>query len=552
MDELTRIALVGTSKYAGSVAGGGGHPAAALVSDSASDDRERTLLLRCGAQAIYALAGHRSVPGIEPAGPAPAETKRTASSKLAAMLESALAEAGNGPLLDFLTRMSERQVVLPPELLPVLLETKDKAVRECLIPLLGERGAWLCRQNPDWSSFLTAAADDTQRDSETLRRIFDEGSVDERCEALKAQRLRAPETAREWVEKAFPREKHGQRLKLVEALETGLNVGDEPFLESCLDDRSSAVGQAAARLLCLLPESALAKRMRDRAAAVFSIETNGHTHNEMKLVCSPPTEVEPDWQRDGFSSKAPPGVGLRAFSTEHLVASIPPSFWTREFGITTESLIAAVADDAYAESVVAGWTKAAIRFFGQKPASADWLGPLWKCHVRELVSAERETAGAEAGVLKQSGNQMAQSDEMRQKKTLLPMIKLIGLMARDVAEAGIADLMERSPHQRVELVLGMLPALSRPWSAAFSTWFLTLVRSRLQAGPEQSVYRWAVTLGEMALAIHPDAFPFALEPWSRAELDDSKSWFAAAIPRAIDKFMATIEQRQNFLRELNA
>jgi hypothetical protein len=56
MDELTKIALVGTSKYAGSLPEPG-HPAAALVTGLADDDRERSILLRCGARAAYNLAG---------------------------------------------------------------------------------------------------------------------------------------------------------------------------------------------------------------------------------------------------------------------------------------------------------------------------------------------------------------------------------------------------------------------------------------------------------------------------------------------------------------
>src|SRR5262245_1427553 len=104
MDDLTKIALVGTSKYAGSVAGGD-HPAAALIVGSDGDDREGSLLLRCGARAIYAMAGHRSVAGIVPVAPSGVETKKTASRKLAALLESALSETGNGLLLDFLSGM---------------------------------------------------------------------------------------------------------------------------------------------------------------------------------------------------------------------------------------------------------------------------------------------------------------------------------------------------------------------------------------------------------------------------------------------------------------
>jgi Family of unknown function (DUF5691) len=554
MDELTKIALVGTSKYAGRIAGCD-HPAAVLFAGSEDDDRERSLLLRCGAQAVYELAGHRPVAGVEGVTPASKETKRTPSRKLAALLESALSETGNGLLLDFLSQMHDQQVVLPPELLPVLLETKDQAVRQRLMPLLGERGTWLCRQNPEWSSFVTPLTDETSVDTAALGRILDEGTIDERCQALRALRRRDPLAAREWAQKVLPREKHGHRVSLLKALETGLNAGDEAFLEACLDDRSSAVGQVAASLLRHLPQSAFAERMRSRAGAMFAIEKQGPALAEVKLVCTPPTEIGADWERDGFTRKPPSGVGLRAFWAEHLVASVPPSHWTSHFGLGPQTLVAAVADDAYSESVVSGWTKAAVNFLKCDTESAAWLAPLWQYHVRTIGPLKGDTPMAEstAPVPQQLASLNVRMDELEQKTTqLFPMKYLISLMAPDLAEKGIMSLVEPPTGTAVELALELLPALKGPWSPQFSARFLAIVRDRLQSGTDQAAYRWAAALDAVALAIHADAFPLALEPWKVVGRDESTTWFAAAIPREIDKFIATIEKRQSFLKELNA
>ena len=48
------------------------------------------------------------------------------------------------------------------------------------------------------------------------------------------------------------------------ALLVGLGLADEPFLESCLDDRARPVREEACRLLDRLPGSARAARMADR------------------------------------------------------------------------------------------------------------------------------------------------------------------------------------------------------------------------------------------------------------------------------------------------
>ena len=58
MDELTKIALIGTSKSTASLPVSD-DPSVCAVSDLAIDDRESSLLLSCGAHAVYNLAGRR-------------------------------------------------------------------------------------------------------------------------------------------------------------------------------------------------------------------------------------------------------------------------------------------------------------------------------------------------------------------------------------------------------------------------------------------------------------------------------------------------------------
>ena len=187
MDELTKIALVGTSKHAGPLPTPS-HPAAALVAGLADDDRERSLLLRWGARAVYDLAGRQAVTGIEPIGPAPLETNKMASRKLADLLQAAVAADGHELLIDCLRQMEARLVVLPHEVLPVVLELKDPGVRRRVVPILGERGRWLCHQNPEWSSFLAADLSQDRVDVEALKHTWDNGTIDERCQALKTLR----------------------------------------------------------------------------------------------------------------------------------------------------------------------------------------------------------------------------------------------------------------------------------------------------------------------------------------------------------------------------
>ncbi len=534
MDELTKVALLGTSRYSGPIPTGD-HPAASLVAGGASGDREELLLLACGAQAVYALAGRLPEMGIEPGVPALEETKKPASRKLAALLESAVAEQGDTLLLEFLKLMDGRGVVLPPDLLPRLLETKDAELRRRLTPILGERGAWLCRQNSDWAHFVKAAADRPDADMNELKRIWDEGTIEERCQAIETLRQLDPSLAREWVEEALPKEKHGNRMKLLKTFRTGLDPADEPFFERCLDDRSPAVGQTAASFLCHLPDSALAQRMRNRAAGLFTIEKKGLAPKESKLVCTPPSELEPDWERDGFKKKAAEGEGLRASWAEHLVASVPPSFWANQLGLEPAELMAAVADDPFAESVISGWRIATFRFDQPSPA---WLGALWQYYSESLAKVENHTT---LGVT------------VRHRDSAVVLMEgLLHAMPPDVAEAALAKAFEPAPPWRDGEALRLLARWPRPWSVRFGTWFLAKARSRLESHSDEAAHRWALALTANACEIPRELLPLALAPWKTPDIAESASWLSTVIPREIAKFTNVIEIRQRFLQELDA
>ena len=126
---------------------------------------------------------------------------------------------------------TRHETVVPPDLLPLLLSFKDAEIRRRLVAVLGERGAWLCRQNPDYAWALTATAEQTTCDALELKLRFDEGTIEERCQALEAMPTMDPDGGRDWVEAVLPREKHGNRVKLLKSLRTGLSDRDEPFLE---------------------------------------------------------------------------------------------------------------------------------------------------------------------------------------------------------------------------------------------------------------------------------------------------------------------------------
>jgi hypothetical protein len=528
MDELTKIALIGTSKHTGPIATSD-HPAAALAASLQLEDREQSLLLQCGAQAVYDLAGERGVTGIDPAPSAPPETQKIASPRLASLLQSAFTSARTDLVLDYLRQLRARQVALPFDLLPLLLESRDEALRRSLIGVLGERGAWLARQNPDWSFFARSAARDDRDAEPELKKIWDEGTIGERCEAIANLRRIDPAGTRELIAQAFAHEKPVDRVKLLESLKNGLCGGDEEFLEACLDDRSKTVGQTAAALLCLLPQTALAGRMRTRTAAMLTIQSKGPSAKKPTLACTPPQQIARDWERDGISKRAPTNVGERAYWVDCVLATVPPGHWSDEFGLTPRELIAAVVEDTFATAVLSGWTHAAARFASHDPASAEWLVPIWEhwaAAVRSLQGAERATA-------------------------LHLMHDLLRHLPPDHAFAATESLLKAAPGWQDVEALNFFSVLPRPFSAQFSASFLATVRERVKKGVDEGAYRWACTVTATACAIPVEAFHLALDAWETAATADAPGWHAAAIPRQIAEFVATIEARELFMKELD-
>ncbi len=101
------------------------------------------------------------------------------------------------------------------------------------------------------------------------------GGRAERRAWLTALRQRDPAAARELLAAGWDTETGADRAELLGVLGARLGPGDEPFLETALDDRKQAVRQAAAGLLARLPGSAHTARAIARGTAVLSIERRG-------------------------------------------------------------------------------------------------------------------------------------------------------------------------------------------------------------------------------------------------------------------------------------
>jgi hypothetical protein len=527
MQELTRLALVGTAQAGAAAAPDAAHPAERLVARMpAETEREHQFLLRAGVRAVYEQCGRQPSGSGSAIEACPPEERRVAPAALIGLLQNTLATQAWDLLNEYLQQFAERQWVWQPELLPQLLSTGDASVRERALPVLGERGRWLSRFHPDWHWVTAGSPALSGADRQTLVRLWDEGTIGERCRALETLRRTEPAEARQWLQESAAKEKADQRARLVATLSVGLNTDDEPFLESLLDDRSEQVRQVAAGLLARLPDSALSARMRSRAEVLLSAEKTGLLRKKLKLVCRPPEEIDKTWERDGISRKVPAGQGKRAIWTAAVVSAVPPGWWLERFSSDPAQLIAAIEQDDFSDAVLTGWTQAAVTF-SQSSQSSAWLQALW----HHWLGVESRTRGAKSArpVL----------GHLRDILTVLPE-----------AERGFQPVLKSAAADADADLLTLLDLLPRPWSEPFAGDYLAAVRSVLRKHADQQAYHWANTLVVAGRAVPRASFAAALEPFALAAAE-STNWHSGAVQREIDKFTECVQSRKTFYESLD-
>lgn len=215
-------------------------------------------------------------------------------------------------LVEWLDGVAAVDKVVPPRLLAPLLEAgrHHPKIADRVRGVIGERGRWLARHNESWRYALDGAvAVDPS--------AFVDATSEERIRMLGGWRATDPAAAREALVAAWSDEKARARTELVEAMRTNLSTDDEPFLESCLDDRSKEVRRAAARLLARLPASKLADRMAQRALTFVTPSPSGW---DVTL----PTEIDDAMLRDGIMKTDSSADGYHWCLTQ-IVQATPPA-----------------------------------------------------------------------------------------------------------------------------------------------------------------------------------------------------------------------------------
>jgi Family of unknown function (DUF5691) len=333
--EEVATALVGTQRRAPAAVGPAGEePAARLLGHAA--------MLTVAARAGWS-------PGTaEPIAPAPQEASQVVGARAGRRLAEILRGERIRMLPEWLVAADRRGRLVPPPLLPELLERgrSDRSLRPLIAGPAGRRGMWLAMQNPDWAYLVIDAAD-----------VWETGPRSARLTHLQRLRSTHPGAAGETLAATWQTETAQDRAAFLGVLEDGLSLADEPFLDAALDDRAKDVRQLAADLLARLPSSAYGRRMAERARACVRLLTCG---GGPALFVEPPAACDAGMRRDGIPPSQ--GVGsLRASWLRELIARAPLTTWTEEPRTTPEQVAGYPLDDDYAAGVHTGWARAAVR-----------------------------------------------------------------------------------------------------------------------------------------------------------------------------------------------
>lgn len=344
--EVVKVALVGTERQALkeiSVDNKLGE----ILSCLDSSDKEGSLLSAAGAIALYQRAGKISLSNKQPL-QKPCEEEELLDCSLLSRQHLGLILSGNEQLLpEWLTVAATARKKIPPEYLPHLLTLgqKQNNLRACILPVLGKRGYWLAKQNPDWNYV----------NSEITNKAWQTGNKETRRSLLQRLREEDPEKAREQLKKTWKKESGEDRASLLGALEINLSINDESFLEAALDDKRKQVRDVAAKLLSKLPKSRLCQRMIELVSPLIRLN-----HNRVQVTL--PSTCNQKMIRDGIDqSRYSSALGEKASLLLQMLCCVPPSFWCNNWGKTPQQLLELVEGSEWEKMLLEAWATGALK-----------------------------------------------------------------------------------------------------------------------------------------------------------------------------------------------
>jgi hypothetical protein len=349
---LLPTAMVGTDRHAGAWPRWPGDIGELVAQLADNADAPATALRIAAVLATCGLAGAQGERW-EAALPPPAADESLPALNDAPLLRLISWAFGDGPprLHQVIClALAEAGHRLPVALLPAALELgrRSLALRQVLIPVLGERGLWLASQRDDWRYAAGVGVTD-EADAR-----WSDGTIEQRRAFLADERRRDPAAARERLAAVLPELPARERAELVGELALGLGDEDEALLDTLRNDRSKEVRQVALGLLLRLPKAAHPRRAAARIEALLKQE---RVLLRKRWQIDAPTEAGADWKADQVDATRPQheSLGERAWWLYQLVRQVPLGWWTQHTELTPAELLGWAKGTDWAEALLRGW-----------------------------------------------------------------------------------------------------------------------------------------------------------------------------------------------------
>ena len=351
-------AMVGTDKKPLALPALGGAVGALLAQVPAkASSPAQALLQAAGVLTVCERAGQRPLAASSitpnPHGLAAADTSQIAlqDSALIDTVRWLLTDAPQRLQIDWLQHLAAAGWRLPPQLLPLALDTAQRAsvLRPAVLAVLGERGRWLARHHRTWRY---AAENVSNADSTPLETRWQEGSLAQRLQLLQGERQSQPSAARERLQASLPDLPAKERAELLAVLQDGLSAEDETLLTSLASqDRSRDVRHIARTLLVQLPGSAISQRAGARLAPHLVLDAR------QRWVITPPEAAAPSWKDEGIEAVRPTHdkLGERAWWLYQLARQVPLPWWQQHTGMSPDALLQWLHKNDWADAVVRAW-----------------------------------------------------------------------------------------------------------------------------------------------------------------------------------------------------
>lgn len=508
--DITTAALLGTERQPFTPPSAPGDLGALLARLPA--DPEAALLGAAAAVSLARRAGTLPPVTDTPApAPCPPDDLRVCEPRVAEGIALMLGGKHREALPEILLALAGTGRRVPAPLLPELLKQgrQSKDLRAVLLPVLGHRGRWLAAQNREW-----AWADQLLLETTAPEQVWAEGGREARLAALVQLRQADPARGRTLLQSTWASETADDRAAFVAALDAGLSLADEPFLESALDDRGKDVRRAAADLLACLPGSQLGQRMTARAEPLLVWKRRMLRSAEIEVAL--PEDCDASMKRDEIESKPPfASLGEKAWGLAQILAAVPAGHWSEKWGQSPADILEAVTKNEWKQALLTGW-QGAVKRFGNE----HWAEALTLYYLKQKIHVPAEVLSA-----------WERAEPSHVEAFLLRILR-----------SNPERLQGQGP------VLSLLQGLTGSWNADLSRTVVESIRRSAAQENTEDQRLWSLThLLRGPAAFH--ATPALVDELSRGWPEAAPQW--EFWQPHVHEFLTTLQFRHDLLHELS-